>query len=100
MKKRVLSIALALIMCLGLLPASALAADGEEDVPPSETAEPIDISKTGLDVSKDAPAETTVFKAGEGTITFQPAAGEEEPVTLILEDATISTEKMCIRDRA
>ena len=56
---------------------------------------PEDISQTGLNISnKDGyiePTGETVFQAGNGTITFQPAT-ETAPTTLILENATISSD--------
>ena len=48
------------------------------------------VTQTGLDLTRDKPAEGTVYKAGEGTITFTPAKGEI-PDMLTLNNATIES---------
>ncbi len=50
-----------------------------------------DVTKTGLkfNTSADFPTVETVYKAGDGTITFTPATADT-PATLTLDNATIN----------
>lgn len=79
MKKYVLSVSVALMLCMCFLPATAWA-DGEDIT---------DVSTTGLDLN--GVTEETTYKAGEGTITFVPAS-DGTPATLTLNNATICAE--------
>ncbi len=59
-----------------------------------ENVNSLDVSTTGLNISNTVgnaePTEKTVYKAGEGTITFLPAT-ETEPITLVMNNAGIAT---------
>lgn len=50
---------------------------------------PIDITDTGVNFLTDPPTETTVYKAGEGTVTYEPAQNGQSAV-ITLENATIT----------
>lgn len=50
---------------------------------------PIDITDTGVNFLTDPPTETTVYKAGEGTVTYEPAQNGQSAV-ITLENATIN----------
>ncbi len=50
---------------------------------------PIDITDTGINFLTDPPTETTVYKAGEGTVTYEPAQNGQSAV-ITLENATIN----------
>lgn len=52
-------------------------------------AENIDITETGIDFITSQPAETTVYTAGSGTLTYSPAT-ETEPAIITLNNATIN----------
>lgn len=52
-------------------------------------AENIDITETGIDFITSQPAETTVYTAGSGTLTYVPAT-ETEPAIITLNNATIN----------
>lgn len=52
-------------------------------------AENIDITETGIDFITSQPAETTVYTAGSGTLTYSPAT-ETEPAVITLNNATIN----------
>lgn len=57
---------------------------------------PRDITETGLNISNtggnNEPSVETVFRAGDGTVTFVPASGGQ-PATLILDRAEIRTDR-------
>lgn len=100
MKKRLISIALALVLCLSLMPTAALAETGSTTTnsesggtPVVTSTTPTDITETGLKLGRDAdhplPTTETVYKAGEGTVTYQPAT-ESANAKLILDNATIN----------
>jgi len=86
MKKRILSVAMTLVLCLGLLPLPAAAeSEGDGSI--------VDITDTGLQLTywtTIEPAEKTVYKAGEGTVTVARTA-DGETFTLELNNATINT---------
>lgn len=75
MNKKILSIVLALSLCLTLLPATVLAADP--------------IPSTGLSFSGTLPTAETVYAAGGGTITYKPASGNDS-ARLVLDNADIN----------
>lgn len=85
MKRKILSLITALTLCLSLLPGAALASGASEN-------------KSGGWVeliAKTMPVEKTVFKAGSGTITWEPVLGENGvPVsgTVTLNNAEIDAQ--------
>ena len=76
--RRGLGILLSLVMCLSLLPATALAAD-----------DPTDITEKGVEIDYSAVTETTVYQAGTGTVTYIPRTTTNDPARLILDSATV-----------
>ena len=85
MKRRILSIVMALALCLVLLPGAVLAADTPED-------------KSGgwVELShKNLPTEETVYQAGSGTLKWTPVLADDgypESGTVTLTNATITAE--------
>ncbi len=67
------------IMCLSILIAFMTVAKAEN----------IDITETGIDFITSQPAETTVYTAGSGTLTYSPAT-ETQPAVITLNNATIN----------
>ena len=48
-----------------------------------------DITQEGINFLENPPAETTVYTAGDGTVTYEPAKNGESAV-ITLKDATIN----------
>ena len=91
MRKKIVSLCMALALCLGLLPATALAAEG----PVYGT---IQVGGKALTNSADAPVVYATTDATTGTVTTEGATAENYNVmwdgsTLTLRDATIKEAK-------
>ena len=50
----------------------------------------VDVSLTGLDLLSSPPAEETVYTAGEGTVTYTPAADENSCAVITLNNAQLT----------
>ena len=79
---RALSLAMSVIMLVSLLCVPAMAADAESIT---------NVTTSGLDLTT-LPTEETTYQAGEGTIVFTPASGEQS-AKLTLNNATIDVEE-------
>ena len=79
MKKRILASIIVFLMIFSILPLPSYAEGILED-----------ITTTGLNLYKNTPTEETVYKAGEGSITFIPASATES-AKIILNNATIDS---------
>lgn len=82
MKKKLLAIILAMMMVVSYIPTNVFAQESSME----------DITTSGLNLYKNTPSEKTVYKAGEGTITFIPAS-DDARAKIILNNATIDSGK-------
>lgn len=80
LKRKLLALAACFAMMTTMFPTAAFATD--------PAGVPENITNSGLDLSKNLPTETTTYQAGEGTVTYTPAAGDT-PASLTLENATL-----------
>lgn len=85
MRRKIFSIITALALCLGLLPGTALAAEGDSPQPEDKSGGLI------FEYSSNMPKVETVYTAGSGTITWTPQMVGEKVVsgTLTLNNANI-----------